>query len=503
MTATDIAQSDTLEDAIREDRVVWAPNAGSQDHFLSCPVFELLFHGTRGPGKTDALLMAFAQHTGKGFGQHWRGVVFRRTFPELDDLIAKSERWLPLMFPSAIYNRVKKTWRWPTGEALLFRRLIRPSDFKDFQGHEYPFIGFEELTNWPSADCYKPMFSCCRSSHPDVPNLVRATCNPSGPGHNWVKDRFRLAGRWREMIYIDDAVDEHGNPEKPRAAIHGHMRENPRLPKDYATTIVSAATSAAMREAWLDGDWDIVAGGMFDDIWSERNVVAPFEVPVSWRIDRAFDWGSSKPFSVGWYAESDGTDLTMPDGRVYSTVRGDLFRIREWYGFTGQPNQGVRMSASDIAEGIVEREILWRLRGVDWCRVQDGPADTSIFTVENGNSYAMNMAEPVHLNGDIYDGVDWLEADKRPGSRKMGWEQMREMIEAANPKPGLPRERPALFVVGERNPQFLRTVLSLPRSEKDPDDADTDAEDHVADEVRYRCRFVGGGLRTGTTRGHS
>ena len=48
--------------------VAWKPHPGSQVRFLSCPVFECLYEGTRGPGKTDALLMSFAQFVGKGYG---------------------------------------------------------------------------------------------------------------------------------------------------------------------------------------------------------------------------------------------------------------------------------------------------------------------------------------------------------------------------------------------------------------------------------------------------
>ena len=69
----------------------WAPLPGAQFQFLTCPIYEALMHGTRGGGKTDTLLMSFAQHTGKGFGQHWRGVLFRLTYPQLADVVAKSQ----------------------------------------------------------------------------------------------------------------------------------------------------------------------------------------------------------------------------------------------------------------------------------------------------------------------------------------------------------------------------------------------------------------------------
>lgn len=499
------AELDTEPQRIGGRNVVWAPQEGSQTEFLQCPLFEALYHGTRGPGKTDALLMSFAQHVGRGYGAAWRGILFRQTYPQLADVVAKSERWFRQIFPAARFLRGQELqWRWPTGEVLLFRHMLRPVDYWHYHGHEYPWIGFEELTNWPTAECFKLMLSCCRSSTRGVPRMVRATTNPYGVGHNWVKDRYRLHGRWWQTIVITDATDQDGRPEPPRVAIHGHIDENRILlaaDPNYKTTISASASSKAQGEAWLHGSWDFVAGGMFDDVWDHRrNAIADFEVPASWRIDRAFDWGSSRPFSVGWYAVSDGSDLTLKNGQVLSTVRGDVFRVREWYGWNGRANEGLRMLAVDVAKGIVERELLWGWRDLRGSRVRAGPADSSIFTVENGVSIAADMEKPVRFDGQVHAGVTWLPADKRPGSRKLGWEMMRKMIRAARPINGV-REAPGLFVVADACPQFLRTVLSLPRDPKDLDDVDTEAEDHVGDEVRYRVRGVGTEMRSGRTVG--
>lgn len=486
-------------------RVTWVPQAGSQTDFLSCPLFEVLYHGTRGPGKTDGLLMSFAQHVGRGMGQAWRGIIFRQTYPQLADVVAKSEKWFRRIFPRARFNRSKMLWEWPDGEMLLFRHMARPVDYWNYHGHEYPFIGWEELTNWSTDECYKSMFACCRSSSTGIPRMIRATTNPYGVGHNWVKARWRLHGSWWKTVIITDATDPEGRPEPPRCAIHGHIDENRILLEadpNYKATITAAARNDGMARAWLHGSWDVVAGGMFDDVWNpQRNCVPDFDVPPTWRIDRAFDWGSSKPFSVGWWAQSDGSDLRLKDGRVFSTVRGDLFRVREWYGWTGRPNEGRRMLATEVAAGIVERELAWGWRDQSSCRVRPGPADSSIFAVENGVSVAQDMGEPVRIDGRVFTGVAWLPADKRPGSRKSGWEQMRSMIKAATPEPGIPREKPGLFVVESQCAQFLRTVLSLPRDEEDLDDVDTDAEDHIGDETRYRVRFVGGEPKGGRTTG--
>lgn len=484
-------------------KIAWSPQAGSQTSFLQCKVFEALYHGTRGPGKTDALLMSFAQYIGQGYGSAWRGIIFRQTYPQLADVQAKSEKWFKLIFGKGCrFNKSKMMWEFATGEVLLFRHMQTPADYWNYHGHEYPFIGWEELTNWPTDECFKSMFSCCRSSKLGVPLMVRATTNPYGAGHSWVKDRYRLHGKWWLTSIITDGKDAYGNPEPARVAIYGHVDENKILLEanpSYKNTIAASSSNSAMTDAWLRGSWDIVAGGMFGEVWNANfNVVKPFKIPEGWRLDRSFDWGSSAPFSVGWWAESDGSDYKDADGNWRSTVRGDLFRIAEWYGFTGKPNEGLKLLATEVAKGIVEREVAWGYRTESSSKVRAGPADTSIFDAENGNCIADDMEKRVRLKDGIeYRGVGWTRADKRPGSRKTGWEQMRKALKAAHKEDGKPREVPGLFIFNTCE-QWLRTVPTIPRDEKDLDDVDTRAEDHIADETRYRVREMA--IKVGTAR---
>lgn len=462
---------------------VWAPQEGSQELFLQCKVFEAIYEGTRGPGKTDALIMDFAQHVGTGFGLDWRGILFRQTYPELQDVIDKSKKWFPQIWPDAKFNEAKTFWTWATGEKLFFRQFQKPSDYWSYHGHAYPWIGWEELTTWPTSECFTSMFSCARSTRPGIPIKVRATTNPYGVGHNWVKARYRLPVPPGMAVgqLILDSRDKNGEIEPPRVAIHGHINENRILltaDPSYIQRIRAAARNLNELKAWLDGSWDIVAGGMLDDVWSPIHHVVTFPlsmIPASWYINRSYDHGSSKPFSVGFWAESSGEPIVI-NNRAYGSIRGDLFRIGEWYGWNGTPNEGVRMLAGDIAQGIIDRETDLSLRG----RVRPGPADSAIFDdYEPGRSVGGDMAGK---------GVPWLPADKGPGSRKQGWEQIRKMLKASIPLPQVGRTEPGLFIHSSCA-QWLRTVPTLPRDDKDQDDVDTKAEDHIGDETRYRCRW--------------
>lgn len=460
--------------------ILWEAQPGSQQLFLSCPVPEILYEGTRGASKTDALLMKFAMYVGRGYASWWRGILFRQTYKQLDEIVVKTRRWFGAAFPNArLLGGDQMKWVWPSGEELLLRHFAGPGDYQNYHGHEYPFIAWEELTTWPTMQGYEMMKACWRSSCPDptMPRFYCSTTNPMGAGHNWVKTYFVDPAEPGKIIRDQD---ERGRARQPRVRIHGSIYENKALMRNDPKYVeeLEGLSDPVLRAAWLFGSWDITSGGMFDDVWTQRVVLPPFVIPDGWHIERAFDWGSSKPFSVGWWAKANGEDARMPNGELRPFNRGSLIRIAEWYGWNGKANEGSRMLSSDIARGIREREQLMGIAG----RVFPGPADTNIFTVEDGKSIADNMA---------LLGVRWEMAQKTPGSRKLGWEKMREMFGAAsNPESDL-----AGLYTFDTCRHFIRTVKPLARSKKDPDDVDTETEDHCADEARYevlhQARLVG------------
>ena len=496
--------------------VIWQPLDGSQTLAVSCPCNHILYAGTRGPGKTDSQLMYFRRFVGLGYGQFWRGVIFDREYKNLDDLISKSKRWFYQFGDGAkfIASTMMLKWVWPTGEELWFRTMKSEADYWNYHGQEFPFIGWNELTKHPNSNLYDMAMTLNRTSFlpeshspannilPDIPLVVFSTTNPYGVGHNWVKQRFIDCAPPGQVIKISNEVF---NPRtqkrqlttKTQVTLFGSYKENKYLSPEYVLELESIK-DPNKRRAWLWGDWDITSGGMFDDVWSnDYNVIEAFKIPLQWRIFRSFDWGSSRPFSVGWWVESDGADIQLDNGEWRSTVRGDLFRIAEWYGWTGVPNQGLKMLGTQIAKGIVEREIKWGYHG----RVKPGPADSSINDVENGNCIATDMARKITINGKKYRGVTWTRSIKSPGSRKNGWEKLRIAMFNAQ-SDGAPREYPGLFVFRNCQDGFIRTVPGLPRSNKDLDDVDTEAEDHVADEVRYVILAMGDRFSGGSTTGH-
>ncbi len=281
---------------IEGQEVAWAPQEGSQTAFMSCPIFECLYHGTRGPGKTDALIMAFAQHVGRGHGAAWRGVIFRRTYPELGDVVAKTLKRFTRIFPEATFNRSKMIWEWPSGEALLLRHMMRVEDYNAYHGHEYPFIGWEELTNWKDDECFRKMISCCRSSTKGVPRMIRATTNPDAD--SWVKSflapwvdeehaEYPFApGEVRyftqqngEIVWVDaDWRDTDGLAGKSVTFIPASVYDNKILLASNPGYLANLrALLPVERARLLHGDWTVraEAGKVFNRSWFEVVPEAP------------------------------------------------------------------------------------------------------------------------------------------------------------------------------------------------------------------------------------
>ncbi len=207
-----------------------------------------------------------------------------------------------------------------------------------------------------------------------------------------------------------------------------------------------------------------MAGGAVDDVWDPSvHVIPPFRIPRNWYVARALDWGSSRPFSVGWWATADGTEVPTAQG-MRSFYPGTKIRVAELYGWNGEADTGCKMIPAEVARKIVEVE-----RFLPY-PVHPGPADASIF--DSDVSIADDMARV---------GVRWFPADKRPGSREAGLLRLRGMLKASLQRP---MEEPGMFSFDTCR-HFIRTIPILPRDERRLDDVDSKAEDHAYDETRY------------------
>lgn len=434
--------------------IAWRPQAGPQAAYVSSPIFETVYGGARGGGKTDGSLGEFGVHAQR-YKADAKGLFIRRTRVALEPTI---ERAKVIYRGMAEWQEQKSRFLWPNGAVLYFRYLERDQDADNYQGHDYTRLYVEELTQFRDPGPLDKLKATLRSAA-GVPVGFRATCNPGGAGHTWVKARHIDPGAW--SIIRETFVNPFTNEtiETDRVFIPAKLSDNPELLTNdpgYVGRLFQAGSEALVK-AWLEGDWNVIEGAFFDGWKTARNTCRAFEIPKHWTRFRSFDWGYARPFSVGWWAISSDDMPGLP--------KGALVRYREWYGSDGKPNQGLKLEAEKIAAGILERE-----RGDV---ITYSVADPAIFSSDGGPSIAERMYKA---------GVSFRKADNARVARNGaigGWDQMRARIAGDEDGPAL--------VVFDTCRDFIRTVPVLQHDPAKAEDLDTEAEDHVADEARYAC----------------
>lgn len=420
--------------------------------------YEVLYGGAAGGGKSDALLMEALRQV---HIPHYRGLILRKTYPQLSELIDRSRELYGAAFPRARYNGTGHCWTFPSGAKVYFGSMQHTKDRINYQGKRYDYIGFDELTHFTWEE-YSYLFSRNRPSGPGTIVYMRASTNPGGVGHGWVKDRFITPAP--PMTPIAERMEVVGpdgkkiQMERKRVFVPSTVFDNQALLQNSPEYLASLAMlPEAERKALLYGDWDSFSGQVFSEWRSDpahfqdqrwTHVVEPFPIPEDWRIYRGFDFGYAKPFSVGWYAIDH-------DGRI--------FRIKELYGCTSTPNQGVKWDPTRIAEEIRDSEKNDpMLRG----RRITGIADPSIFDESRGESVAAMMERK---------GVSWDGGDNTRIAGKMQF-HYRLAFDGEG--------RPMLQVFSTCR-HFIRTIPALVYDETHVEDINTDMEDHIYDECRY------------------
>lgn len=420
---------------------------------------ELLFGGAAGPGKSHFLRISALRWCLNVPGI--QVYLFRRTLPDLKANHMRGPTSFPILLEPWIdagevkYNAQDNEYRFTNGSSLKLAHCQYESDVEKYQGAEIHVLLIDELTHFTEYQ-YTFLRSRVRCIGLTVPDkyrerLPRIECasNPGSVGHAWVKRMFQPGikdgAAWQTPATDGGMV---------RQYIPARLVDNPTLMRDdpaYLQRLEGLGNPELIR-AMREGDWDIVAGQAFECLRRDLHSFKPFAIPAHWTRFRAFDWGSSKPFSVGWYAVSDGSDVRFP--------RGALLRYREWYGWNGSPDQGARMESVEVADGIKARETADE-------KISHGIADPAIFNKHDGPSIAEKMGAR---------GVIWIRGDN---DRHLGYVELRGRLRGED-------DRPLLFI-SEACTQFWRTMPDLVMDAHDPEDIDTTQEDHIADEVRYAC----------------
>jgi hypothetical protein len=260
-----------------------------------------------------------------------------------------------------------------------------------------------------------------------------------------------------EPFVVHQMPDEEGGMK--RQFIPAKLADNPTMTdNDPLYRFKLEGLGGALARAMLEGDWDAIEGAYFDNFDKNTHVIEPFLIPPDWARIRGYDWGYSRPFATLWAAVSDGS-LVNCGGVRRSFPRGSLIIYREYYGCTGKPNEGLKISSTEIAKETM------RLQEGE--KMSDMVADPAIFDVSRGKSIAEEMADA---------GCHYREADNK---RVNGWQQVRGRFTGQD-------GQPLLYITKDcRN--LIRTLPVMQYDTTKPEDLDSDLEDHLCDTLRYIC----------------
>lgn len=465
-------------------KVVWKPMPGPQSWLITCPVFETLFGGARGGGKTDGVLGEWITHA-EQYGAEAIGLCIRRERTQLIEMIERSKvLFRPL---GASFQEIDKIWRFPNGARLRFAYLESDSDAQSYQGHSYTRVYVEEMGTFPNPDPIFKLFATL-GRNPKVPSRFIATANPGGPGHSWIKKRYiDPAPAGLELIptkYENPITGE--SIIKNRIFIPSKVQDNIYTNTPEYIGNLQMSGNDELVKAWLHGDWDVMLGSFFPEWDRNKHVIKRFKPPKHWKRFMSMDWGSAKPFSIGWWCivpdEYDqGKDVLGEtlQGRHISLPRGAIIRYKEWYGNKKDvlsPNTGLKMTAEEVALGINARERDEPKTESGRPRISYRVLDPSVFKEDGGPPISERMAKkPYHIH---FRKADNTRTGKR--GHMGGWDAVRARLK------GDEDGRPLMYFM-DNCIDAIRTLPMLQHDETDIEDADSEGEDHAPDEIRYAC----------------
>ena len=437
-----------VQEIVGNREVVFQPNEGPQEEFLSASERDVLYGGAAGGGKSFALLADPLRYC---TNPNHRGLLLRRTLDELTELIDKSRQLYPKAFPGAKFRESKSTWHFPSGATIWFTYLDKDKDVTRFQGQAFNWIGIDEITQYPTPYVWDYLRSRLRSTDPELQqNLyMRCTANPGGIGGWWIKKMYIDIGEHNKPFPASDVEtgkpflwpqghEKEGEPLFYRRFIPARLTDNPFLMADGQYEAMLRSLPEIERKRLLDGDWDVADGAAFPEFSRAKHVVEAFDLPTNWPRIRAADYGYASPSCVLWGAIDWDNNIWI---------------YRELY--------VKQLTAEQLADKILEAEQLDPLPHYT-------VLDSSCW---NKTGFGPSIAETM-----MRCGVRWTPSDR---NRIQGKMEIHRRL-ADDPRTNEPRLR-----VFSNCSNTVKQLAAIPLSKTNSEDVDTKAEDHAYDALRY------------------
>ena len=411
-----------------QEDVIFKANEGPQEDFLAAAETDVLYGGSAGGGKSYAMLIDPLRYANRS--AH-RGLILRRSMPELRELIDKSRELYPKAFPGCKYREVEKLWNFPSGAKIEFGFLERDADVYRYQGQAYSWIGFDEITHLPTEFSWNYLASRLRTTDSEIVPYMRCTANPGGVGANWVKKRYINPCEPNDSFIGKDGLS--------RKFIPARLQDNPYLARDGRYEKMLNALPPTQRKQLLEGNWDVAEGAAFTEFTSEEHVITPFEIPINWERLKGIDYGYASESACVWGAvdRNDGT----------------LIIYRELY--------RKNLLGTELATMLTQMELEdpFSISGV---------LDTACWS--RTGTTGPTVGETL-----LRAGHKLRRADK---NRIQGKIQIHEYLKLQ------PSGRPKIQIFNTC-PNLIRELQSIPLDKSNPEDVNTHADDHAYDALRY------------------
>jgi len=434
-------------------KVLWEPHPGQQMSALKIDesVFEILYGGARGGGKTDAGIAWMLKGTADpGF----TGLVIRRNHTDLRQWIDRAKE----LYPNAKVSGKPSIFEFPNGSKIYTGHLKDQDAYSQFQGWELQRILIEEAGQIPSEEFYLKLISSARSTISIRPQVF-LTANPGGVGHNWLKRRFQIGRKATNKAFKDPVS------ERYRIYVPATIDDNPALKNadpEYVKYLDSLPEP--MRSAWRYGDWDIFAGQYFSE-WNPAYHVMDEKAAKKLGYGQehnhkyiGIDWGFAAPYAAIFMEATD---------------KGRVFIFDELYGKESHPMEVGERIAKKCQGHNIEMSLgdpsMWTRNPMSWRQEHASMyTDASIAHAMMGQTDQPFVPNLVPANND----------------RVNGWRNMAQLMKVEEGK------APNFIIIKGAAPNLARTIPEMICDEKRPEDLDTNMEDHAVDACRYGLQHV-------------